>query len=939
MKKLSLIFGLALGMLTVGCSVDPIVENDTPELGNTVTLGVSLDEQSRTSLGGLVGDKYQVLWAAGDKIAVNGTASEAVAEQYVGQSAAEFTIANVTAPYSVIYPAEAIDKNGQLNLPTFQTYAAGSFASGAAVMAGYATENNVAMKHLLSIVKLTIAQGSEATTAFNAISVTALDGRAISGVFDVDYQAAQIAPAAGKDIVTITNVPIADGKAVVYVAIPAGEYTKGLEVEVVGSDFSTMTRTAYTATGITLGGGYLVNMPELTFASKATEDIVITTAEQLQILRETTLASENTFKGTIKLGCDIDMTGVTLDGVKAFLYDGATFDGQGYSIKNWTAYEGLFYENYGTIKNVVLDKSCNFSIDLSSTAVLACGYIAMANLGTVSGCTNNADITFEDTTLKVQKNRFIGAIVGAMGQTLTRGTTIGDPDSDKDYVTHKNARVENCVNNGKIQLTFGGYQNGWWYLGGVVGSYLPHSEISDGGVFNCVNNGDISLNVGANEKVTSVGGVIGSAGKLYNTAANNKLAYYCIVENCVNNGKVSYCCLSQAAQFHYGGVAGATHAKVISCKNNGTVTFLAETEQIKPTLYMAGIAGVSSGDFTDCHNVGTLTIDNIDFGYWVGLAGITGRCVNTPAMTVSDCTNSGKIQVDFTASGNQVHNVAGLVAIATDGNISILNCHNTGEITMTTPGTGACGAQIGGIAAKITKPGTVENCTNTAAITFNTSAAAGKNSYLGGIVADIETSVVDVTNCVNTGAVTFNNTGTAEVHAGVGGVVGNYYKGGCTMTDCVNEGALTLSGALKNDSCIGGLAATNINSFVGCKSLGSITLNNTGSSTAIIGAIGGRLNNTTCTWNGLEINCAVNYNEGNNIFGLLQGDTWLTTASATVGAVTPCVVKATTTVNGEAVTAAQLAERSFLVGRDQKVVDGTLTESSFVIAEGGLILE
>lgn len=939
MKKLSLIFGLALGMLTVGCSVDPIVENNTPELGNTVTLGVSLDEQSRTSLGGLVGDKYQVLWAAGDKIAVNGTASEAVAEQYVGQSAAEFTIANVTAPYSVIYPAEAIDKNGQLNLPTFQTYAAGSFASGAAVMAGYATENNVAMKHLLSIVKLTIAQGSETTAAFNAISVTALDGRAISGVFDVDYQAAQIAPAAGKDIVTITNVPIADGKAVVYVAIPAGEYTKGLEVEVVGSDFSTMTRTAYTATGITLGGGYLVNMPELTFAGKATEDIVITTAEQLQTLRETTLASENTFKGTIKLGCDIDMTGVTLDGVKAFLYDGATFDGQGYSIKNWTAYEGLFYENYGTIKNVVLDKSCNFSIDLSSTAVLACGYIAMANLGTVSGCTNNADITFEDTTLKVQKNRFIGAIVGAMGQTLTRGTTIGDPDSDADKTTYKNARVENCVNNGKIQLTFGGYQNGWWYLGGVVGSYLPHSEISDGGVFNCVNNGDISLNVGANEKVTSVGGVIGSAGKLYNTAANNKLAYYCIVENCVNNGKVSYCCLSQAAQFHYGGVAGATHAKVISCKNNGTVTFLAETEQIKPTLYMAGIAGVSSGDFTDCHNVGTLTIDNIDFGYWVGLAGITGRCVNTPAMTVSDCTNSGKIQVDFTASGNQVHNVAGLVAIATDGNISILNCHNTGEITMTTPGTGACGAQIGGIAAKITKPGTVENCTNTAAITFNTSAAAGKNSYLGGIVADIETSVVDVTNCVNTGAVTFNNTGTAEVHAGVGGVVGNYYKGGCTMTDCVNEGALTLSGALKNDSCIGGLAATNINSFVGCKSLGSITLNNTGSSTAIIGAIGGRLNNTTCTWNGLEINCAVNYNEGNNIFGLLQGDTWLTTASATVGAVTPCVVKATTTINGEAVTAAQLAERSFLVGRDQKVVDGTLTESSFVIAEGGLILE
>ena len=941
MKKLSLIFGLALGMLTVGCSQAPVTE-ENPVLGNTVTLGVSLDqEDARTSLGNLVGEKYAVLWSAGDKIAVNGTVSEAVAEQYVGTASAAFAVANVTAPYSVIYPANALNTEGNLELATSQAYAAGSFAEGVAVMAGYAEADAVNLKHMLSFIKLTIAQGAEATAAFNSITVTSLSGRAISGEFAVDYQGAEISPVAGagKDFVTVTNVPIVDGKAVVYVAVPSGDYVNGFEVKVVGSDFSVMTRTAYTANGLELGAGYLVAMPELTFAGKASEDIVINSAAELQTLRETTLASENTFKGTIKLGCDIDMTGVILDGVHAFLYAGATFDGQGYAIKNWTANEGLIYENYGTIKNIVLDKSCNFSIDLSSTTVLACGYIAMANLGTVSGCTNNANITYDDANLKVQKNRFIGAIVGAMGQRLTGGATIGDPDTDKDFVTHKNARVENCVNNGKIQLTIGGYQNGWWYSGGVVGAYLPHAETSTGGVFNCVNNGDISLYVGANEKVTCVGGVIGSAGKLYNAAANNKLAYYCIVENCVNNGKVSYCCLSQGQQLHYGGVAGATHAKVISCKNNGSVTFSTDTEQVKPTLYMAGIAGVSSGDFTDCHNAGTVGIDNIDFGYWVAMAGITGRSFNYNPVTIADCTNDGPLYANFIASAAQVHNVAGLVAIADGGDISIVNCHNTGEITMTTPGTGACGAQIGGIAAKITKPGTVENCTNTAAITFNTSAAAGKNSWLGGIVADVESSVVNVTNCVNTGAVTFNNTGTAEVYGGVGGVVGNYYKVGGTMTDCVNKGAVSLLGALKADSCIGGLAGTNINSFAGCKSLGSITLNNTGSSSALIGAIGGRLNNSSCTWNGLEINCAVNYNEGNNIFGLLQADTWLSTNYATVGAVTPCVVKSTTTVNGEAVTAAQLAERSFLVGRDQKVADGSLETSSFVIAEGGVVLE
>ena len=944
MKKLSLIFGLALGMLTVGCSQAPVTE-ENPVLGNTVTLGVSLDqEDARTSLGNLVGEKYAVLWSAGDKIAVNGTVSEAVAEQYVGTASAAFAVANVTAPYSVIYPANALNTEGNLELATSQAYAAGSFAEGVAVMAGYAEADAVNLKHMLSFIKLTIAQGAEATAAFNSITVTSLSGRAISGEFAVDYQGAEISPVAGagKDFVTVTNVPIVDGKAVVYVAVPSGEYVNGFEVKVVGSDFSVMTRTAYTANGLELGAGYLVAMPELTFAGKASEDIVINTAAELQTLRETTLASENTFKGTIKLGCDIDMTGVVLDGVQAYLYEGATFDGQGFAIKNWTAYEGLIYENYGTIKNVVLDKSCSFSIDLSSTAVLACGYIAMANLGTVSGCTNNADITFEDATLKVQKNRFIGAIVGAMGQRLSTGSTIGDPDSDADKTTYKNARVENCVNNGNISISAGGYNNGWWYSGGVVGAYLPHAETSTGGVFNCVNNGNISLYMGANQKITVVGGVIGAAGKLYTSAANNKIAYYCNVENCVNNGNLSYCCLSQGQQLYFGGVAGSSHAKVTSCKNSGNVIFTTDTEQVKPTLYLAGISSISSGDFTDCHNTGAIGVDNINFGYWVAMAGITGRSFNYNPVTIADCTNDGPLYANFIASANQIHNVGGIVAIADQGEIAVDNCHNKakGTISMDTTGTGQCGANMGGIVAKKIKAGAVTNCTNSAAITYTTTdTAVGKNTYIGGIVGDIETVASDVAYCSNNGAISFINNGTTEVFGGVGGVVGNYYVGNTLMTDCVNEGALTLSGALKIDSCIGGLAGTNINSFVGCKSLGSITLNNTSANTAIIGAIGGRLNNTACTWNGLEINCAVNYNDGNNIFGLLQGDTWLSTNFTTVGAITPCVVKATTTINGEAVTAAQLAERSFLVGRDQKVIDGTVTESSFVIAEGGVVLE
>ena len=758
MKKLSLIFGLALGMLTVGCSVDPIVENDTPELGNTVTLGVSLDEQSRTSLGGLVGDKYQVLWAAGDKIAVNGTASEAVAEQYVGQSAAEFTVANVTAPYSVIYPAEAIDKNGQLNLPTFQTYAAGSFASGAAVMAGYATENNVAMKHLLSIVKLTIAQGSEATAAFNAISVTALDGRAISGVFDVDYQAAQIAPAAGKDIVTITNVPIADGKAVVYVAIPAGEYTKGLEVEVVGSDFSTMTRTAYTATGITLGGGYLVNMPELTFAGKATEDIVITTAEQLQTLRETTLASENTFKGTIKLGCDIDMTGIVTDGVQAYLYEGATFDGQGFAIVNWETQAALIGQNFGTVKNVVIDNSCKVTFDMSNTDANTPHAVVVAeNLGVVSGCVNNANITVEAGD--VTKNRYVGSIVGLLAV------------SNDGKVKNINARVENCINNGKIKLTLNSYTGGWFFAGGIVGTYYEYSTFGEGGLFNCVNNGNLEVNVGTMGSKNAVGGLIGGAGALEKTAA------FCTIKDCVNNGAVTYNITTVNANSYIGGIAASCAAHVVNTTNNGDVTVtVPELGQI--WFRTGGVVGDFAGNLTNVHN-------------------------------------SGKVNVSLTTQAGKgaTPQIGGVAALHKGSTVAITNSTNSGEVNVAT--SLASNLYVGGILAQYSsKEVTMTGCENSGNITtVNTAYTSGTGSrvWTAGIVADESKATPTIEGCVNRGAISLS--GDLNAESLVAGIAATNY---CTFNNCKSLGDLHIENNYTEDSkyvVIAGLGARSSAAF------------------------------------------------------------------------------------------------------------------------------
>ena len=772
MKKLSLIFGLALGMLTVGCSVDPIVENDTPELGNTVTLGVSLDEQSRTSLGGLVGDKYQVLWAAGDKIAVNGTASEAVAEQYVGQSAAEFTVANVTAPYSVIYPAEAIDQNGQLNLPTFQTYAAGSFASGAAVMAGYATENNVAMKHLLSIVKLTIAQGSETTAAFNAISVTALDGRAISGVFDVDYQAAQIAPAAGKDIVTITNVPIADGKAVVYVAIPAGEYTKGLEVEVVGSDFSTMTRTAYTATGITLGGGYLVNMPELTFAGKATEDIVITTAEQLQTLRKTTLAADNTFKGKIKLGCDIDMTDIVTDGVQAYLYEGATFDGQGFAIVNWETQAALIGQNFGTVKNVVIDNSCKVTFDMSNTDATPHAVVVAENLGVVSGCVNNANITVEAGD--VTKNRYVGSIVGLLAA------------SNDGTVKNNNARVENCINNGKIKLTLNSYTGGWFFAGGIVGTYYEYNTFGEGGLFNCVNNGNLEVNVGTIGQKSAVGGLIGGAGALEKTTA------FCTIKDCVNNGAVTYNITTVNNNSYIGGIAGSCAAHVVNTTNNGDVTVMVpELGQV--WFRTGGVVGDFAGNLTNVHNSGKVNVSLTTQAEKKATPQIGGVAALHKGSTVAitNSTNSGEVNVTTSLINNLY--VGGILAQYSANTVTMTDCENGGDITVVntayTSGTGSKVWTAGIVADESKETPTIEGCVNRGAISL--SGDLNAESLVAGIAAS---NLCHLKSCKSLGDLHIKNNYTEDSKYVVIAGLGARSSAAFTLEDCEVDCNITYYG-------------------------------------------------------------------------------------------------------------------------------------------------
>ena len=901
MKKLSLIFGLALGMLTVACSQDPMgEENNLPVANGTVTLGVTLGEpaeaaeaaEARTALGEFSGSKYLVVWSEGDNVLVNGKASQTVDAAYVGSSEAKFVVEDVTAPYSVLYPANALDAEGYLVVPTAQSYTAGSFANGSAVMAGYSAEENVALKHLFSFVKLTVAKGVDTGDALASITVTSLSGRALSGSFEVDYKNTAINPAAGKgvDNTTVSNIPYVDGKAVVYLAVPAGEYVNGFEVSIVGADGLVMTKTAYTTTGVDLPAGYLLNMPELTYAGEAVADKVITTGDQLVNFLCVDLAQGGTFTGVAKLGADIDMTGQVLDGNTAVLLEGATLDGQGHSIKNWTATEGLVYENYGTIKNITLDKSCQLSFNLTSSNRM-CGFIAMCNLGTVSGCVNNADITSGDSSLDMGSNRQLGAIVGSISHCALAADTPGDPDSYKGN-PYIEARVENCVNNGKITITANSYHKatagGWMFIGGIAGIYHQHKYESTGGLYNCVNNGAVEINIlASHQNLISIGGVVGSAGKIYNGAGNNPIKNYCIVENCANTASVTYNGGVTGNKFYMAGVAGVAHSALISCTNSGEVK-VTGTEEINSEAYIGGITSLFSGDITGCNNEGDVCFDFINSKYTVYVGGIAaknityykdGTTYNTN--TISNCTNSGDVDVRYFTMADKVNGIAGIVGA----------------------GNGACGVL------------NIDNCENSGSVTvevLDAGTSTTSRPQIGGIGGDIQTKLGGlVSNCVNSGAISL-------IHN------------------------VTASNAAK-DSSVGGLLGTDYISFSNCQSLGKITLSGYGAADAENGAaksarispIGCRLANWDTTVNGCVIDCEVTYPEG-AVFGLIQADTWISSKTTTIGGTTPNVVKSTTKINGVAVTADFVANTANLLGQDQK---GAIATGNYVFAEGGVVLE
>lgn len=279
------------------------------------------------------------------------------------------------------------------------------------------------------------------------------------------------------------------------------------------------------------------NVADVSWYDASQTEFTISTPEQLKELAEVVNGTDTLSGKTVRLGNDIDMTGVTMNviGQSSSGAFSGTFDGNGHSIKNYTlssaaartrvAFFG--YTNGAVIKNVSLQGT----VTATGSTTYAAGLVGNATNTTISGCSFSGRVTGKS---------YVGGIVAyAITNTSVSGCTFDGSISSGGYTggiaAYLNAgNVSNCVNNGSVSFTGTGTTI---RTGGIVGYVYGASVVSC-----CTNTGTVVANKGY------AGGIVGSQ--------NNNTGK---IEFCVNTGSVS-----SGSVTNVGGIAGA-NANIDSC--------------------------------------------------------------------------------------------------------------------------------------------------------------------------------------------------------------------------------------------------------------------------------------------------------------------------------------------------------------------------------------
>ena len=258
---------------------------------------------------------------------------------------------------------------------------------------------------------------------------------------------------------------------------------------------------------------------------------------------------------------------------------------------------------------------------------------------------------------------------------------------------------------------------------------------------------------------------------------------------------------------------GQTSATI---KNLNLNVNIEETETIyydsaTTVMALAGLARISEGPISDCTVSGKVAWarkKGNSYTY-VFVSGVVGWAKK--GSSFNNVKNEANVS---SVKANNTTFLGGIAAVngsnGGDGEASITNCENTGNITVEAKNyseTTSRNSYIGGITGSTFIPLTITGCKNSGNVTHYD--AYTKNCHIGGIYGvQYAIKQVSINNCENTGAIYANTTCGENCY--IGGIMGSLSTpkhDGVNLSNLKNSGSVTVEGqAVDRSIYIGGVA-------------------------------------------------------------------------------------------------------------------------------------
>ena len=337
----------------------------------------------------------------------------------------------------------------------------------------------------------------------------------------------------------------------------------------------------------------------------------------------------------------------------------------------------------------------------------------------------------------------------------------------------------------------------------------------------------------------------------------------------------SFAAADATAKLHLAPIGKSTGA-IENVINKATVTYTGIAPEAAAGVTVAGIVCEAYGPVKNCKNQAKVSANGSGKDTWgLVVAGIVGFA----GAAIEDCENSGEISLvagsplgrstgmtEITMKYNPCPAVSGIVAYAVSDNshaVSVSRCTNSGKVTMTYDNLteSSFGASRTGATGIVSAGGCpIAHCTNTGDIYFNAYGANrgvaianpniilhpagihGSDYYakvLSSSASTIDQDETTITDCINSGNI-YVDSDCVKSNSAVGGISGwpaaeNAATVVSKISNCNNSGKITISGLLKVR--VGGIAG-GTSSIEGCKTTGDILVNNADAG-SVVGLVNG----------------------------------------------------------------------------------------------------